>query len=46
MADTLSGGRIRLLVIEHDVPDIPDRQVQLADGFPDLPGSRMIADQP
>ena len=46
MADTLSGGRIRLMVIEHDVPDIPDRQVQLADGFVDLPGSRMIAHQP
>src|SRR5271165_1457566 len=41
-----SGERIRLLVIEHDVPDIPDRQLQLADGFPDLPGSRMAADQP
>jgi hypothetical protein len=41
-----SGERIRLLVIEHDVPDIPDRQLQLADGFPDLPGSRTIADQP
>jgi hypothetical protein len=41
-----SGERIRLTVIEYDVPDIPDRQVQLADGFPDLPGSRMITDQP
>ena len=41
-----SGERIRLTVIEHDVPDIPDRQVQPADGFPDLPGSRMITDQP
>ena len=41
-----SGEWIKLTVIEHDVPDIPDRLVQLADGFPDLPGSRMIADQP
>jgi hypothetical protein len=41
-----SGERIRQLVLEHDVSDIPDRQVQLADGFPDLPGSRMAADQP
>jgi len=40
-----SGERIRLLVIEHDIPDIPDRQVQLADGFPDFPGSRMAAHQ-
>jgi len=39
------GARIRLLVIEHDVPDIPDRQVQLADGFVDLPGPRMAAHQ-
>ena len=41
-----SGRRIRLAEIEHDVPDIPDRQVQLADGVLDLPGSRMIAHQP
>jgi len=41
-----SGRRIRLMEIEHDVPDIPDRQVQLADGFLNLPGSRMIAHQP
>ena len=40
------GQRIRPTVIEHDVPDVPDRQVQLADGFLDLPGSRMIAHQP
>jgi hypothetical protein len=33
-------------VIEHDIPDIPDRQVQLADSFLDLPGSRMAAHQP
>jgi hypothetical protein len=45
LARLRSGGRIRLMVIERDVPDIPDRQVQLADGFADLPGSRMIADQ-
>ena len=37
-----SGERTRLMVIEHDVPDVPDRQVQLADGFLDLPGSRMV----
>jgi hypothetical protein len=24
------------MVIEHDVPDVPDRQVQLAEGFADL----------
>jgi hypothetical protein len=24
------------MVIEYDVPDCPDRQVQLAEGFPDL----------
>ena len=41
-----SGRRIRLAEIEHDVPDIPDRQVQLADGVLDLPGSRMVAHQP
>ena len=41
-----SGERIRLLVIEHDVPDIPDRQVELADSFLDPPGSRMAAHQP
>ncbi len=46
LARLSSGERIRLLVIEHDVPDIPDRQLQLADGCPDLPGSRMAADQP
>ena len=32
-------------VIEHNVPDVPDRQVKLADGFPDLAGSGMIAHQ-
>ena len=34
------------MVIEQDVPDVPDRQVQLADGFPDLPGFRMAAHPP
>jgi hypothetical protein len=24
------------MVIEHDVSDVPDRQVQLAEGFPDF----------
>ena len=38
--------RIRLMVIEHDVPDIPDRQVQLVDGVLDLPGFRMVAHPP
>jgi hypothetical protein len=33
------------MVIEHDVPDVPDRQVQPADGFLDLPGSRVAAHQ-
>jgi hypothetical protein len=41
-----SGRRIRLVETEHDVPDIPDRQVQLADGVLNLPGSRMVAHQP
>jgi len=41
-----AAGRMGLMVIEHDLPDVPDRQVQLADGFLDLPGSRMVADQP
>ena len=41
-----SGEPIRLTVIEHDVPNFPDRQVQLADGFVNLPGSWMTADQP
>ena len=34
------------MVIEQHVPEVPDRQVQLADGFLDLPGPRMAADQP
>ena len=34
------------MVIERDVPDVPDRQVQLADGFVDLPGSGLAAYQP
>ena len=46
LAWLLPAERTGLMMIEHDVPDIPDRQVQLADGFGDLPGSRMIADQP
>ena len=41
-----SGQRIRLVEIEHDVPDIPNRQVQLANGVLNLPGSRMVAHQP
>jgi hypothetical protein len=41
-----SARRIGLAEIEHDVPDIPDRQVQLADGVLDLPGSRMVTQQP
>ena len=36
-----------LMVIEHDVPDVPDRQVQLAEGFPDLARSpAMAVEQP
>jgi hypothetical protein len=35
------------MVIEYDVPDVPDRQVQLADGFPDLArGPAMVVEQP
>src|SRR6266513_2486994 len=41
-----SRGRIWLLVITRDVPDIADRQIQLAGGFPGRPGSRMAARQP
>ena len=40
-----SGERIRLIAIEHDVPDIPDRQIQLTGGFLDLRGPRMVAHQ-
>ena len=40
-------GRIRPLMVEHDVPDVPDRQVQLAEGFPDLArGPAMTVEQP
>ena len=42
----LSGERSTPTVIEHDVPHVPDRQVQLADRFADLHGSRMAAHQP
>src|SRR5205807_4155642 len=35
-----------LTVIEHDVPDVPDRQIKLADGFPDLPGPGILTHQP
>ena len=35
------------MVIEYDVPDVPDRQVQLAEGFPDLArGPAMAVEQP
>jgi hypothetical protein len=35
------------MVIEHDVPDVPDRQVQLAEGVPDLArGPAMAVEQP
>jgi hypothetical protein len=34
------------MVIEHDVPDVPDRQVQLAEGFADLArGPAMTVEQ-
>jgi hypothetical protein len=40
-------GRIRLMVIEHDVPDVPDRQVQLAEGVPDFAyGPAVAVEQP
>jgi len=42
----LPSERIRLMVTERDVPDIPDGQVQLAEAVPDLPGGRMAAHQP
>jgi hypothetical protein len=35
------------MVIEYDVPDVPDRQVQLAEGLPDLArGPAMAVEQP
>src|SRR6266702_907537 len=34
------------MVIEQHGPAVPDRQVHLATGFPDFPGTRMIAQQP
>ena len=35
------------MVIEHDVPDVPDRQLQLAGGFPDFArGPAMTVEQP
>ncbi len=34
------------MVIEQHAPDVPDRQVKLADGFPDIRGSRTIPHQP
>ena len=46
LARLRSREQIRLTEIEHDVPDIADRQVQLADGVLDLPRSRMVAHQP
>jgi hypothetical protein len=34
-------------VIEHDVPDVLDGQLQLAEGFPDLTrGPAMAVEQP
>jgi hypothetical protein len=42
-----AAGRIRLMVIEYDVPDVPDRQIQLAEGFPDLArGPALAVEQP
>ncbi len=38
-------GRIGMTVIERAVPEVPDRQVQLADGFLDLRHSRMVTAQ-
>jgi hypothetical protein len=35
------------MLIEYDVPDVPDRQVQLAEGFADLArGPAMALQQP
>ena len=34
------------MVIEYDVPDVPDRQVQLAEGFPDLARGAVALQQP
>ena len=34
------------MVIEHHVPEVPDRKVQLADGLLDFPGRTVIARQP
>jgi hypothetical protein len=36
LARLSAGGRFRLTVIEQHVPEAPDRQVQLADGFLNL----------
>jgi hypothetical protein len=33
------------MVIEHHVPEVPDRKVQLADGLLDFPGRTVIADR-
>ena len=34
------------MVMEHEVPDVPDRQVQLAEGFADLArGPAMTVEQ-
>ena len=41
-----AGGRIRVTVIEQHVPEVPDRQIQLADGFLNLRGPGMVAHQP
>ena len=35
-----------LMVIKQHVPDVPDRQVKLGEGMVNLPGPRMVADQP
>jgi hypothetical protein len=34
------------MVIEQHIPEIPDRQTQLADGIPNLAGPGMVAQQP
>ena len=39
-------GQVRPAVIEHDVPEVPDRKVQFADGLLDFPGRTVMADQP
>ena len=38
--------QVRPVVIKYHVPEVPDREVQFADGLLDFPGRTVIADQP